>query len=101
MISESISDPSAVTFHFDGDEIKAQDGQSVAAALLNVGARITRITRLHAQPRGVVCGLGICFDCLIVIDGIPNQRACLTEVSQGMKVEIQDGVGDYAGDTQP
>ncbi|MBC7463194.1 MAG: (2Fe-2S)-binding protein [Actinobacteria bacterium] len=101
MISESISDPSAVTFHFNGDEIKAQDGQSVAAALLNVGARITRITRIHSQPRGVFCGIGICFDCLVVIDGVPNQRACLTDVRQGMKVEIQDGVGDYAGDSQP
>lgn len=99
MSSESISRPGLVIFYFNGEEIKAQDGQSVAAALLNVGVRTTRTTRIHSQPRGVFCGIGICFDCLVIIDGIPNQRACITEVSQGIKVVTQDGVGEHAGDS--
>lgn len=82
------------TFIFDGKEIPAHPGQSVAAAILNDGSRILRQSRISRKPRSVFCGIGICFDCLVVIDGAPNQRACLAEAKPGLLVEIQLGSGE-------
>ena len=84
---------SKFTFIFDGNEISAQPGQSVAAAILNQGSRILRQSRATGKPRSVFCGIGICFDCLVVIDGVPNQRACLAQAKAGLIVEIQLGTG--------
>jgi aerobic-type carbon monoxide dehydrogenase small subunit (CoxS/CutS family) len=63
----------------------------VAAALLSADQRILRKTRFNNNERGVFCGIGVCFDCLVVIDGITNQRACLIEAKPGMKVQTQVG----------
>ena len=90
-----------ITFFFDGKELLANQGESIAAALISNDERITRVTRIHAQPRGVFCGIGICFDCLVVVDGINNQRACLIQVNQGMQVETQHGVGEYLREGHP
>jgi predicted molibdopterin-dependent oxidoreductase YjgC len=81
------------TFSFDGREITAAAGQSVGAALIAAGYRSWRTTRHAGTPRGVFCGIGICFDCLVVVNGRPNQRACLTEVRDGDIVEPQVGTG--------
>ena len=80
-----------ITFTFNGLELTARTGQSVAAALLSHNERITRLTRISGKPRGIFCGIGVCFDCLIIIDGKPNQRSCITEVNEGMVVVTQDG----------
>ncbi|NDF44098.1 MAG: (2Fe-2S)-binding protein, partial [Actinobacteria bacterium] len=68
-----------IEFTFDGEKINAITGQSVAAALLAADHRSLRKTRFNNKGRGVFCGIGVCFDCLVVIDGITNQRACLIE----------------------
>ena len=80
-----------ITFIFNGVELFASSGQSVSAALLTNGERITRYTRFNGAPRGLFCGIGVCFDCLMIIDGQPNQRGCITVVQSGMTVEIQNG----------
>ncbi|HET6213076.1 MAG TPA: (2Fe-2S)-binding protein [Micromonosporaceae bacterium] len=80
-------------FRFDGREVPAQPGQTVAAALWAAGVRSWRTTRDRGAPRGLFCGIGICFDCLVTIDGAPNQRACLVPVRAGMVVVTQPGVG--------
>ena len=80
-----------IEFTFDGEKIYAITGQSVAAALLSADQRILRKTRFNNNERGVFCGIGVCFDCLVVIDGITNQRACLIEAKPGMKVQTQVG----------
>ena len=80
-----------IEFTFDGKKIDAITGQSVAAALLAADQRILRKTRFNSNERGIFCGIGICFDCLVVIDGITNQRACLIEAKPGMKVQTQVG----------
>ena len=82
-----------VEFTFDGEKVIAFLGQTVAAALLEHGFRSLRKTRLEEKPRGIFCGIGICFDCLVVVNGLPNQRACLLEVQDHMIVESQLGVG--------
>jgi aerobic-type carbon monoxide dehydrogenase small subunit (CoxS/CutS family) len=80
-----------IEFTFDGENISAIGGQSVAAALLAANQRALRKTRFNNNERGVFCGIGVCFDCLVVIDGITNQRACLIEARPGMKVQTQVG----------
>jgi aerobic-type carbon monoxide dehydrogenase small subunit (CoxS/CutS family) len=80
-----------IEFTFDGEKIDAITGQSVAAALLAANQRTLRKTRFNNDERGVFCGIGVCFDCLVVIDGITNQRACLIEAKPGMKVQTQVG----------
>lgn len=78
-------------FTYEGLTLKAIKGQSVASALIAEGKRITRTTRSASSLRGVFCGIGACFDCLVIIDGNPNQRACITEVRDGMVIQIQQG----------
>jgi glycine/D-amino acid oxidase-like deaminating enzyme len=75
----------AVRITFDGTEIEALPGETVAAALAAADIVAVRETRSHA-PRGPFCGMGVCFDCLVTIDGRPSQRACLTKVAAGMDV---------------
>ena len=82
-----------MTFTFNGEPIVAFRGESVAAALLAAGRRTLRLTAVGEAPRGVFCGMGVCFDCLVVIDGEPSRRACMTFVTEGMKVERQVGYG--------
>jgi predicted molibdopterin-dependent oxidoreductase YjgC len=73
----------------DGREIPAFEGESVAAVLFAEGVAATRRTRGGA-PRGVFCGMGVCFDCLVTVDEVPNTRACVTWVRDGMVIERQD-----------
>ena len=74
-----------VRLRFDGAEIVALSGETIAAALAAADIVAVRETRSGA-PRGPFCGMGACFDCLVTVDGRPNQRACLTKVADGMEV---------------
>jgi D-hydroxyproline dehydrogenase subunit gamma len=80
----------------DGRTVTAYEGETVAAMLLAEGHVATRKTR-GGSPRGVYCGMGVCFDCLVVVDGVPNTRACVTWVREGMDVARQDGLVPAAG----
>ena len=80
-------------FTFDGGSIEFRSGQSIGAALIAAGIRSWRTTRVQGRPRGVFCGIGICFDCLVVVDGAPNQRACRVLAADGMTVTSQEGTG--------
>ncbi|MEU8828078.1 (2Fe-2S)-binding protein [Streptomyces sp. NPDC048636] len=81
------------TFTFDERAVPAEPGQSVAAALIASGIRSWRTTRVEGRPRGVFCGIGVCFDCLVTINGSPNQRACVIEARPGDVVCTQEGAG--------
>ncbi|MEV8321200.1 (2Fe-2S)-binding protein [Streptomyces sp. NPDC059900] len=83
----------AHTVTFDGREIPALPGQTVAAALWSAGIKSWRTTRRQGEPRGVFCGIGVCFDCLVEVNGRPNQRACLTPAAPGDEIRTQDGDG--------
>jgi D-hydroxyproline dehydrogenase subunit gamma len=85
-----------VTLTLDGRTVTAYEGETVAAMLLAEGHVATRTTR-GGYPRGVYCGMGVCFDCLVVVDGVPNTRACITWVREGMHVARQDGLVAAAG----
>ncbi|WP_341392959.1 (2Fe-2S)-binding protein [Arthrobacter sp. G119Y2] len=78
--------PAVVRADFEGRAIQAEAGQSVGAALIGAGITAWRGTRGAGRPRGLFCGIGVCYDCLVTINGQPNQRACLAEVAEGMKI---------------
>ncbi|WP_459616720.1 (2Fe-2S)-binding protein [Bordetella sp. 2513F-2] len=80
----------AVVFSFDGEQMHARSGDSVAAALAANGVKVVRYTPGEGSPRGPYCMMGVCFDCLVTIDGVVNQQACLVAVAQGMVVRTQE-----------
>ncbi len=78
-----------LSFSFDGRPIEAYQGETIAAALLASGQRFLRLTDRQSEPRGLFCNMGVCFDCLVNIDGRENQRACQHPVVEGMQVQSQ------------
>lgn len=80
-----------VTIHFDGRSVSAREGDSVAAALLAAGHWVLRTTPVGGAARGPYCMMGVCFDCLVEIDGRPNVQACMTPVRDGMQVRAMRG----------
>jgi predicted molibdopterin-dependent oxidoreductase YjgC len=83
-----------ITITVDGAALEAREGESIAAALLASGHRATRWTARTGEPRGYFCGMGVCHDCLVVVDGLPNVRACMTPARVGQRIESQRGLGD-------
>jgi D-hydroxyproline dehydrogenase subunit gamma len=82
----------AVTITVDGAPVTAYAGETVAAVLITQQGMRTRQT-VGGASRGVFCGMGVCFDCLAVVDGVPNTRSCMTPVAEGLRVERQQGAG--------
>jgi D-hydroxyproline dehydrogenase subunit gamma len=80
-----------LTLTLDGAPVTAYEGETVAVLLLAEGQIATRTTP-GGEPRGVYCGMGVCFDCLVIVDGVPNTRACMTTVREGMEVQRQHGL---------
>jgi predicted molibdopterin-dependent oxidoreductase YjgC len=76
---------STITIQVDGEPIPAYSGDTVASALYAIGRRAWHRTR-YGDERGMLCGIGYCFDCLVTVDGRPDQRACQTLVIEGMVV---------------
>lgn len=84
-----------VTIYLDGEPIEAYEEDTIAAALWAAGKRVSRYTPSKCQARGLFCAIGYCSDCLMVVDGTPNTRTCVTPVADGMHVEVQRGHGDW------
>ena len=81
----------AVAITIDGKPVTARGGDTVAAALLAAGIDHCRTTPVTGAPRAPYCMMGVCFDCLVPIDGVGRRQACLVPVHPGMKVETQLG----------
>ena len=75
--------------HVDGQPIPAYEGESVGAALTAAGRRTLRYTNKKARPRGLYCGIGLCQECRMVINGVPNTQACRTLATPGCRVDTQ------------
>ncbi|MDR1933091.1 MAG: (2Fe-2S)-binding protein [Spirochaetales bacterium] len=86
--------PDCIIYH-DGQPVPAKSGEPIAAALLAAGVRVFRETAKKRNPRGIYCGIGRCTDCVMVVDGEPNVRTCVTPVRQGMEVRTQKGLGEW------
>ena len=79
----TIAEP--IGIRFNGEQIPAIAGETIAAALSAAGHLVLRETASGA-PRGLWCGMGACFDCLVTVDGRASQRACMVKVAEGMEV---------------
>ncbi len=86
-----------VRVEFEGETLLAHQGDTVAAALLAGNHWTFRTTPVSGAARGPFCMMGVCFECLVEIDGVANLQACMTEVRDGMRVKRQQGANDTAG----
>src|SRR5687768_5192873 len=101
-LSSPLSATGELTIRFDGAEIKARPGDTIAAALIANGMGSQGAAK-NGEPRGVFCGMGVCHDCLVTVDGRAAVRSCMTKASDGMVVErhnakpaIASGYADLA-----
>lgn len=85
-MSRATHSGSSITIVVNGSEEVVPAGCSVAAALLLCGVDESRRTSVGDEPRGVFCGMGSCFDCVVTIDGQPTRRTCITEAVEGMQI---------------
>jgi aerobic-type carbon monoxide dehydrogenase small subunit (CoxS/CutS family) len=82
-----------VTITVDGRRVESYLGESVAAAMIADTDDLTMRRTADGEPRGLFCGMGVCFECLVVVDGVPGARACMTWVREGLEVATQVGPG--------
>ena len=82
---------STVQIFVDGVAVATREGDTVSAALLASGRDVRRATAVSGAARLPYCMMGVCFDCLVTIDGVGNRQGCLVPVAEGMQVEIQKG----------
>jgi len=77
-----------IRIRVDGEPLEADAGSSVLAALWNAGVRAARVS-VGGEARGPLCGMGVCMECRTTIDGLPQRRACLELVREGMEVRTR------------
>lgn len=82
--------PEQVSIRIDGRDVAVADGTSVAAALVASGVTAFRRS-VSGQPRGPLCGMGICFECRATVDGVPQRRTCQLFVRDGMEIKTDGG----------
>jgi hypothetical protein len=80
-----------VTIFVDGTAHRANARDSVSAALLSAGYAHCRTTAVSDARRGPWCLMGVCFDCLVTIDGVGNRQGCMVRVREGMRIDLQQG----------
>lgn len=87
----------AVRIRVEGREVQAREGQTLAMALLGAGVVPFRRTAVSGAPRTPLCLMGVCFDCLVEVDGSQNVQSCLVEVREGMQVRLPSGARRAGG----
>lgn len=92
-ILPALEQPEYVSITVDGQPYKAIKGEMIAATLIANGIVVHRYTIKNSEPRGIYCGIGQCTDCVMVVNGMPNVRTCITPVEEGMVIETQKGFG--------
>ncbi|MEO0543083.1 MAG: (2Fe-2S)-binding protein [Pseudomonadota bacterium] len=76
-----------VTVTIDGEKYQARESELLATLLLQRSIKPVRKHPIDGSPRTPFCMMGVCFECLVTVDGVTNQQACLTTVEDGMVVE--------------
>ena len=94
---EKLNENDIVTVNIEGEDVQVPRGETVAATVLVHDLGYTRTTPISDRPRAPFCMMGVCFECLMEIDGLPNVQACQTEVAEGMKIRRQRGVNRNHG----
>jgi len=82
-----------VSFRYDGTALTAPAGSTIAAALLGNGVLAWRTTRRRGEPRGLFCGIGYCYDCLVDVNGTAAVRACQVVVSDDDDIRPSQSTG--------
>lgn len=80
-----------VEIFVEGRSLLAREGETLAASLLNAGVVPFRHTPVSGQPRAPLCLMGVCFDCLLEVDGAQNVQSCMVQVRPGMQVSLPTG----------
>jgi hypothetical protein len=80
-----------LTIFIDGEPYLAESRESVAGVLLRQKSLASRTTPVHESPRAPFCMMGVCFDCLAIVDGVASTQTCMVTVQQGMSVVRQHG----------
>jgi predicted molibdopterin-dependent oxidoreductase YjgC len=87
----------ACQIEVDGHKVAAREGEPLAAALLKAAVTPMRHSVVSGAPRAPYCMMGVCFECLVEVDGVPNVQACMTSVREGMTVRRQHGARQIGG----
>ncbi|RFA11550.1 proline dehydrogenase [Subtercola boreus] len=83
------AEASGIRIAVDGRPVDGLAGQSIAGVLLGSGTLAWRTTSKNARPRGVFCGIGVCYDCLVEVNGQRDVRACQRRAADGDTVSTQ------------
>lgn len=86
-----VSSGAKVRVSIDGRSYEVRAGDTVAAALFAAGFDRCRTTPISGAPRAPYCMMGVCFDCLVMVDGVGNRQGCLVRVREGMQISMQHG----------
>ncbi|MFH2107200.1 MAG: (2Fe-2S)-binding protein [Chrysiogenia bacterium] len=86
----SITRRPAIRIQVNGRSIEATPGETVMAALTAVGLRVLKKSNVRGEARGPFCGMGVCYECLVTINGVPKQRSCMTEVEDNMEIQTYE-----------
>lgn len=81
-----IAPGATVGFTFNGEAMEGYEGEGVAAALMRAGIRATRATTRRGEPRGYYCGMGVCWECAVEVEGLGTVRGCMFPVREGLVV---------------
>lgn len=88
----AIEEKEKVSFTYNGQVYQGEAGEPIAMALKANGIMTHRYTKKHHEPRGIFCAIGRCTDCVMIVNGQPNIRTCITPLEAGMDVQTQYGV---------
>ena len=80
-----------IKLRINNREIAVRPGTTVAVAVMDAGFETFRRS-VTGEPRGPVCGMGVCFECRLIIDGVAHQRSCNVVVRDGMEVVTDEGI---------
>ena len=82
-----------IHFTFNGQPVTGYEGDTVASALHAADVRVLGHSIFLHRPRGFYCAIGNCSSCMMVVDGVPNVKTCITPLREGMDVRTQEGLG--------
>jgi predicted molibdopterin-dependent oxidoreductase YjgC len=79
-----------INIRVNGRTIAATPGETVMAALTAAGFKVVKKSNVAGEARGPFCGMGVCYECLVTVNGVPKQRSCMTEVEDNMEIQIHE-----------
>jgi sarcosine oxidase subunit alpha len=91
---KSANQKNLINISINGKTVQVLPNDTVASSALCFGLSHTRTPAISGAPRAPFCLMGVCYECLMTIDGVPNQRACMTKVKEGMSITSQQGAGE-------